>query len=63
MCSIPSLQDDLALVFVDMRSTLLVRTAAVEQVTEEICLATETFEQAVAYGSPGALIVSAPQVC
>lgn len=56
-------QDDLALLFVDMRSTLLVTTAAAGAVMDELCLRTETFEQvSMVYCSPGELVVCAPQV-
>lgn len=59
----PYAQDDLALLFVDMRSTLLVRMAAAATVIEELCLRTETFEQVpMVYGNPGDLVVCAPQV-
>lgn len=55
-------QDDLALLFVDMRSTLLVRVAAAASVIEELCLRTETFEQVSMYSNAGDLVVCAPQV-
>lgn len=46
-----------------MRSTLLVRMAAAGAVMDELCLRTETFEQvSMVYGSPGELVVCAPQV-
>lgn len=57
-----AIQDDLALFFVDMRSTLLVRMAAAGPIMDELCLRTETFEKAIVYAPPGELIVCAPQV-
>ncbi|CAN0068067.1 unnamed protein product, partial [Sphacelaria rigidula] len=54
--------DDLALLFVDMRATLLVRAMVANAVMDELCLRTETFEQvSMVFGSPGELVVCAPQ--
>eukprot|EP00903_Cladosiphon_okamuranus_P011016 g10405.t1 len=57
--------DDLALFFVDMRSTLLVRAAAAGPIAEELCLKTETFEEAAPSGMGvsglRAVVVCAPQ--
>lgn len=66
MCSVSSPpawdpQDDLSLVFVDMRATLLVRAAAAGPIMGELCLKRETFEEAVVFGNPGEAVVCIPQ--
>ncbi|CAN0080798.1 unnamed protein product, partial [Discosporangium mesarthrocarpum] len=54
--------DDLALFFVDMRATLLVRRANTMEVVSEISLRTEAFEHLPGiYGPPTELVVCAPQ--
>lgn len=55
-------QDNLALFFVDMRSTVLVSAADASSVLEELCLSTEAFEKAEGSARPGEVIVCAPQV-
>ncbi|CAM9820188.1 unnamed protein product, partial [Ectocarpus fasciculatus] len=53
--------DDLSLVFVDMRAALLVRTATARPIMRELCLKTETFEEAVAFENTGEVVVCVPQ--
>ncbi|CBJ28256.1 conserved unknown protein [Ectocarpus siliculosus] len=53
--------DDLSLFFVDMRATLLLRTATAGPIVGEVCLKAETFEEAVVSGDPGEVVVCVPQ--
>ncbi|CAM9330309.1 unnamed protein product [Ectocarpus sp. 4 AP-2014] len=53
--------DDLSLFFVDMRATLLLRTATAGPIMDELCLKAETFEEAVVFGNPGEVVVCVPQ--
>ncbi|CAB1117965.1 unnamed protein product [Ectocarpus sp. CCAP 1310/34] len=54
--------DDLSLFFVDMRATLLLRTATAGPIMDELCLKAETFEEAVVCGNLGEVVVCIPQL-
>ncbi|CAM9822867.1 unnamed protein product, partial [Scytosiphon promiscuus] len=62
MTKVPlQIMDNLALFFVDMRSTVLFRAAEANSSLGEMCLDTEAFEEAKRDGRPGGVIVCAPQ--
>ncbi|CAM9183988.1 unnamed protein product [Ectocarpus sp. 8 AP-2014] len=53
--------DDLSLFFVDMRATLLLRTATAGPIMGELCLKAETFEEAVVFGNLREVVACVPQ--